>query len=71
MTHDQRCRLVHVDVDLSAGDQVKRPQIIDPVGMVGVRMGHENAVDVPDVRVDQLLAQVRSGVDQTVVTPVP
>ncbi len=34
------------------------------VGVVGVVMGVEHCVQVPDIGVEQLVAQVRRGVDQ-------
>jgi hypothetical protein len=39
-------------------------QIIDAVGMVGVRMRVENGVDTRHLSVDQLLAQIRTRVDK-------
>ena len=39
-------------------------QVVDAVGVVGVLMGEEDAVEPVDVGVEQLLAQVRRGVDQ-------
>ena len=37
---------------------------IDAVGLVGMLVGQEHGVDMIDVGVDQLLAQVRRGIDQ-------
>ena len=39
-------------------------QIVDAVGVVGVLVGVEHAVEPIDVGIEQLLAQVRRGVDQ-------
>ena len=38
-------------------------QIVDAVGLVGVLMGQEHRIDVVDIGVDQLLAQVGRSVD--------
>ena len=43
--------------------QHHRTQIVDPVGLVGMLMGQEHRVDVVDVGVDQLLAQIGRGID--------
>ena len=45
-------------------DEAERPQIVDAVRVIGVRMGHEDAVEPPDAGVDQLLAQVGRSVDE-------
>ena len=39
-------------------------QVVDAVRVVGMLVGEENAVEPIDVGVEQLLAQVRRGVDQ-------
>ncbi len=39
-------------------------QVVDAVGVVGVLVGHQHAVEPVDLGVEQLLAQVRRGVDQ-------
>ena len=44
-------------------------QIIDAVGMVGMVMGEEHAVEPPDAHVEQLLAEVRRGVDKHIGRP--
>ena len=44
--------------------QVEGPQIVDAVGVVGMRMGHQDAVEPLDAGLDQLLAQVGRGVDE-------
>ncbi len=51
-------------VDAPPGREIERPQIVDPMRVVGVRVGEQHGVDVPHVRLDQLLAQVRSRVDE-------
>ena len=45
LSDDERGRLVHVDVDAAPGHVKERPQIVDPVGVVGVRMGDQHAVE--------------------------
>ena len=42
----------------------KRAQIVDAVGVVGMLMGVEHAVEPVDVGIEQLLAQIGRGVDQ-------
>ena len=42
----------------------KRAQIVDAVGMVGVLVGVEHAVEPIDLGIEQLLAQIRRRVDQ-------
>ena len=60
----QRGRLVGPDVDLAAVVDEQRPQIVDAVGMVGVLMGEQDAVQPVDLGVQKLFAQVRRAVDQ-------
>ena len=43
---------------------VELPQIVDAVAMVGMVVGPDHRLDVADLGVEQLLAQVRAGVDQ-------
>src|SRR5258705_12857895 len=43
--------------------QYDRTKIVDPVSLVGMLMGQKHCVDVIDVGVDQLLAQIGRGVD--------
>ena len=38
--------------------QHHRAQIVDPVGLVGVLVGQEHRIEVIDLGVDQLLAQI-------------
>src|SRR4051794_13237628 len=56
-------RLVEVDRNAPALVQHDRTQIVDAMGLVGMLMGQEYRIDVIDIGVDQLLAQVRRGVD--------
>src|SRR5262249_29944653 len=56
-------RLVEIDGNSTALMQHHRPQIVDAMGLIGVLMGEIHGVDVIDVRIDQLLAQVGRGVD--------
>ncbi len=52
-----------IDRDAAALVQHHRAQIVDAMGLVGVLMRQEHRVDVVDLAVDQLLAQVGRGVD--------
>ena len=58
------CRLVEIDVDQAAVAQSEPPQVVDAVQVVRVRMGVEDAVEGRDADRQQLLAHVRSGVDE-------
>ena len=62
----QRCRrrLVEIDVDPLPALEEQRAQIIDPVGMVGMLVGVEHAVEPLDFGIEKLLAQIRRSVDQ-------
>ena len=64
-----RGRLVQIDRNAPALVQHHRAEIVDAVGLVGVLVGQEHRVDMIDPGVDQLLAQIGRGVDQTRVTP--
>ena len=56
--------VVGIDVDAPAHIDREHPQVVDAMGVVGVLMGVEHAVDAIDVRSQQLLAQVRPGIDR-------
>ena len=53
-----------MDVDAGVACVIERPQVVDPMGVVGMRVGDEHAVEAPHVRFDQLFADVGSHVDQ-------
>ena len=56
--------LVEVDVDAPSPLEEQRAQIVDAVGVVGMLVGVEHAVEPVDLGIDELLAQIRRGVDQ-------
>ena len=56
-------RLVQIDRNAPALMQHHGAEIVDAVGLVGVLMGQEHRVDVVDIGVDQLLAQIGRGID--------
>ena len=56
-------RLVQIDRNPPALMHHDRAEIVDAVGLVGMLMGQEHRVEMVDVGVDQLLAQVGRGVD--------
>ena len=62
--HHRRGLFVEVNVDQSPPPHEQRTQIIDAMGVVGMLVGVENAVEPIDLGVEQLLAQIRRGVDQ-------
>jgi len=59
-----RGRLAQIDRNASALMQHDGTEIVDAVGLVGMLVGEEHRVDMIDLGVDQLLAQVGRGVDQ-------
>ena len=58
------CQFVVVRRNASPPIVGHHAQIIDAVGMIGMVMGVEHAVEPTDSDVEQLLAKVRRGVDQ-------
>ena len=56
-------RSVQIDRNALALMQHHRAQIVDAMGLVGVLMGQKHRVDVIDIGVDQLLAQIGRGID--------
>ena len=62
--HGARGRLVEIDVDAAALVHEERTQIVDAVGVVGMLMRDQHAVEPIDLRVQELLAQIRRAVDQ-------
>ena len=44
--------------------RIEGPEIVDAVRVVGVRMGHQDAVEPLDAGLDQLLAQIGRRVDE-------
>ena len=56
-------RLVEIDRNAPALMHHDRAEIVDAVGLVGVLMGQEHRVEMVDIGVDQLLAQIGRGVD--------
>ena len=61
--HGARGRLVHVEVDLAPVLDEQRPQIVDAVGVVGVLVGDQHAVEPLDTGIEQLLAQIGRTID--------
>src|ERR1700678_2859591 len=58
-----RGRLIEIDRNAPALMQHDRSEIVDAVGLVGMLMGQEHGVDVVNMGIDQLLAQIRRGID--------
>ena len=58
--HDRRGRRIHVKIDLAPVHDDQRADVVDPVRMVGVRMGQQDAVEPVDVR-RRAIARARSG----------
>ena len=57
-------RLVQIDRNAPALVHHDRAKIVDAMGLVGMLMGQKHRIDVIDLGVDQLLAQIGRGVDQ-------
>jgi hypothetical protein len=57
--------VISVGVDRHAllGAEVVAPQVVEPVNMVGMRMGVEHGIDMLDPGGDHLLAEIRAGID--------
>ena len=62
--HHRGGALVKVNIDALAPLDEQRAQIVDAVGVVGVFVRVEHAVEPIDVGVEELLAQIRRGVDE-------
>src|SRR3984957_7292442 len=58
-----RGRLIEIDRNAPALMQHDREEAVDARGLVGMLMGQKHRVDVVNVGVDQLLAQIRRGID--------
>ncbi len=71
LLHHRRGLFVEIDVDAPPALDEQRAQVVDAVGMVGVLVGVENAVDPIDIGVEQLLAQIGRGVDEDRGSPSP
>src|SRR6185437_10938681 len=56
-------RLIEKDRDAPALMQYDGAEIVDAVGLIGVLMGEEYRIDMIDLGVDQLLAQIGRGID--------
>ena len=69
--HHFRVKLVEVNVNQLPALDEKRTQVVDAMGMVGVLVGVENAVEPIDVGVEKLLAQIGRGVHQHAREPLP
>ena len=59
-----RGRFVHIDVDAAALVHKQRAQIVDAVGVIGMLVGEQYAIEPVDLRLEQLLAAVGRAVDQ-------
>src|SRR5205807_1971757 len=62
--HRLRGRLIEIDVDPPAPVDEQAAQIVDAVGVVGVLVGEQHRVEPVHLGIEQLLAQVRRGIDQ-------
>src|SRR4029453_12129878 len=63
------CELVQrlsarVEGHRAADRRRNRPKLIDTVAVIAVRMGDDDGIEAPDLGTKQLLAQVRSAIDE-------
>jgi len=54
---------IHMARDADAVPEVEGAQVVDAVGLVGMLVRQEHRIDVVDIGIDELLAQVGRGVD--------
>ena len=59
-----RRRLVHQGVEARPARDHERANIIDAMGVVGMRMREDDGVEPAHLGVEELLAQIRRGVDE-------
>src|ERR1700731_4121578 len=62
--HDRRGGGVHIEVNFSPCHDDQRPDLVDSMNMVGVRMGQQDSVEPADATVEQLFAKIRRHVDE-------
>ncbi len=62
--HDSRGRRIHMKIDPPLGHDDERPDFVDPMRMIGVRMGQQDGVEPVDAEIEQLAAQIRRHVDE-------
>ena len=62
--HGARGRFIQIDLDAAALVDEERAQIVDAVGMVGMLMRDQHAVEPVDFGIEQLLAKIGRAVDQ-------
>src|SRR6202011_1187712 len=62
--HDGRGGGVHVEVDFLPCLDDQRPDLVNSMNMVGMRMGQQDAVEPADAEPKQLFAKVRRHVDE-------
>lgn len=62
--HDGRGGGVHIQVDFSPSHDDQRPDLVNSMNMVGVRMGQQDGVEPADAEPEQLFAKIRRHVDE-------
>ena len=62
--HDGGSGGVHIEVDFSPSHDNQRPDLVNSMNMVGVRMGQQNGVEPADAEPEQLFAKIRRHVDK-------
>ncbi len=63
--HRPRGRLIQIDVDAAALAHEQRTQVVKAMGMVGVFMGDQHAIEPVHLGVEQLHAQIGRAVDKS------
>src|SRR5215831_947201 len=59
-----RGELVEIDVDASPAVEDEPAQIVDAMGVVGMFVRDQNAIEPVDIGVEELLAEIGRGIDQ-------
>jgi hypothetical protein len=56
--------LARIAAHRSAAGMIELPEIVDPMAMIGMIVGPDDRLDIFYAGVDQLLSQVRRGIDE-------
>src|SRR5450631_1889162 len=64
LSHDGRGGGIHMKIDFAPRQDHQRPDLVDPMNMVCVRMGQQNGVEPFDAEPKHLFAEIRRHVDE-------
>ena len=62
--HDRRGSGIHIKVDFSPCHDDQRPDLVNSMNMVGVRMGQQDGVEPGNAELEQLFAKIGRHVDE-------